>query len=226
MRIGIAGLAGVGKNTTADFVAERLGLPCVAFAEPIHEAAKYVFGTLCLERAIKELSLPFGSEGFAHTQKIAQSIMNECGVGSSDEELQIALKVAFTNRETGQIYEELSPRKFMQLFGTEFGRNIDEKIWVRAVEVKYKDCVISDVRFTNELGICNVIILVERDSGGIEGNHISENLATRLASCPRDVDYFTISSVEYKVVGFCVDNNGTIDDLYENLKQKLSKIHL
>ena len=226
MRIGIAGLAGVGKNTAADFVAERLGLPCVAFATPIHEAAKYVFGTLCLERAIKELSLPFGSEGFAYISKIAQSIINECSLDISDEKIQNALKAAFTNPETGQIYEELSPRKFMQLFGTEFGRTIDEKIWVRAVEDKYQDCVISDVRFTNELGICNVIILVERNCGGIEGNHISENLATRLASCPRDVDYFTIKSVEYNVVGFCVDNNGTIDDLHENLKQKLSKIHL
>lgn len=226
MRIGIAGLAGAGKDTAAQIISKHLRLPCVAFAKPIHEAAKYVFVDLCLERGVKELPLPFGNTGLNLTKNIAQSIINECNLDLSDEELQIALKVAFTNRETGQIYEELSPRKFMQLFGTEFGRNIDEKIWVRAVENKYSDCVISDVRFTNELAICNVVVIVEREGSGTEGNHISENLATRLASCPRDVDYFTISSVEYKVVGFFVDNNGTIDEFHENLRRMLSKIHL
>lgn len=226
MRIGIAGLAGVGKNTAADFVAERLGLPCVAFATPIHEAAKYVFGTLCLERAIKELSLPFEKEEFDDTLKIAQSIMNECGVGLSDEELRTALKVAFTNRETGKIYEELSPRKFMQLFGTEFGRNIDEKIWVRAVENKYSDCVISDVRFENEMEICDAIILVERDAGAIEGNHISENLANSLSLLYPSEATGVIYINKKPVVLHRVDNNKTIDDLYVKLKYVADNIHL
>ena len=226
MRIGIAGLAGVGKNTAADFVAERLDLPCVAFAEPIHEAAKYVFGTLCLERAIKELSLPFGDEGFAHTRKIANSIINECGLVLSDEEVQIALKVAFTNRETGQIYEELSPRKFMQLFGTEFGRNIDEDLWVRMVENKYETCVISDVRFWNELFICDAVVLIKRDGSGIAGKHMSEGLAKELNNHPCYNGKFTVIGISRMINCYVVNNNGTIDDLYENLKQKLSKIHL
>lgn len=222
MRIGLVGLAGAGKDTAAQIISKHLRFPCVAFAEPIHEAAKYVFGDLYLERGVKELPLPFGNTGLNLTKNIAQSIINECNLDLSDEELQIALKVAFTNRETGKIYEELSPRKFMQLFGTEFGRNIDEKIWVNRIENKYSDCVISDVRFENEMEICNIIVVVERDGSGVEGYHVSENLAKRLKNHPNRESSFTITNGTFRVVGRRVDNNGTIDDLREKLKQIFS----
>ena len=222
MRIGLVGLAGAGKDTASQIIARHLSLPCVAFAQPIHEAAKCVFGDLCLERGVKELPLPFGNDGIAVAGKMALDILKD----GTDDDILSELNKAFTNPETGQIYEELSPRKFMQLFGTEFGRSIDGDLWVNLLKDKYQDAVVSDVRFENELAVCNVAVVIRRTGSGIEGNHISENLANRLSLYSCDVDCFTITSDTYNVVGFCVDNNGTIDDLRENLKRKFSKIHL
>jgi hypothetical protein len=226
MRIGLVGLAGAGKDTAAQIISKHLSFPCVAFAEPIHEAAKYVFGDLCLERDVKEIPLPFGDVGLNLTLNMARLVMNDCGIHITEDALIAALKEAFTNIDTGKIYRELSPRKFMQLFGTEFGRNIDGDLWVHMVENKYETCVISDVRFWNELFICDAVVLIKRDGSGIAGKHMSEGLAKELNNHPCYNGKFTVIGISRMINCYVVNNNGTIDDLYENLKQKLSKIHL
>lgn len=224
MRIGIAGLAGAGKDTAAQIISKQIGVPCVAFAEPIHEAAKYVFEDLCLERDVKETSLPFGDVGLNLTLNMARLVMNDCGIMITDDALVTALKQAFTNIDTGKIYGELSPRKFMQLFGTEFGRNIDGDLWVRMVENKYETCVISDVRFWNELFICDAVVLIKRDGSGIAGKHMSEQLAKELNNHPCYNGKFTVIGLSCMINCYVVNNNGTIEELGEKLKQTLSTI--
>nr|DAS96657.1 MAG TPA: deoxynucleoside monophosphate kinase [Caudoviricetes sp.] len=226
MRIGLVGLAGAGKDTAAQIISKHLRFPCVEFAEPIHEAAKYVFGELCLERDVKEIPLPFGDVGLNLTLNMARLVMNDCGIHIKEDALIAALKEAFTNIDTGKIYGELSPRKFMQLFGTEFGRNIDGDLWVRMVENKYETCVISDVRFWNELFVCDVVILVKRDRSGVSGNHISEGLAKELNTHPCYNRKFTVIGISTMIDCYVVNNNGSIEELDENLKQILSEISI
>ena len=44
MRIGIVGLAGTGKDTVAQMLSELSGLPTVALAKPLHDAATHIWG--------------------------------------------------------------------------------------------------------------------------------------------------------------------------------------
>ena len=47
MRIGIVG---TGKDTVAQMLSELSGLPTVALAKPLHDAATHIWGKSCLER--------------------------------------------------------------------------------------------------------------------------------------------------------------------------------
>lgn len=107
-----------------------------------------------------------------------------------------------------------TPRQLLQYFGTDIYRNIDPNIWVRLLRKsldKKGDYIITDARFPNEIDWVvdngGVRLIVERDSRSEIGNvnHISE---TSLDTYSTNVDYY-------------VDNNGTLEDLYKLLKDKI-----
>lgn len=112
MLIGLAGAAGAGKGSVANFLVAK-GFTEIAFADPIYAAISGMTGISIAklkDRSLKERPIQ--------------------GIGKS-------------------------PRELLQLFGTEFGRNmIRESVWIdiamrRAAEVGCS-VVITDVRFDNE----------------------------------------------------------------------------
>jgi len=101
----------------------------------------------------------------------------------------------------------LTPRKLLQLLGTECGRQIiHPNIWVNALFADYTPLtywLVTDVRFHNECqAIKNrggIVIKINRDFDVVD-NHSSETALDN-----------------YNGFDFVVDNNGSIDDLTNNL---------
>ncbi len=105
-----------------------------------------------------------------------------------------------------------SPRFFMQHLGTEFGRDIiGENFWVNITMEeckKYPDVVISDCRFPNEAEaikeVGGILIRICRDNKRDgSGYHLSEEFCDKLH------------------VDFELDNNGTLEEMAEGIKQIL-----
>ena len=112
---------------------------------------------------------------------------------------------------------EVTPRLILQKFGTEACREgIHDNIWIHILEKKiqgYDDVVISDVRFPNEIDFVRsaggLIIRVKRGDDPtpdeLSKMHISETAWNKY-----DPD-------------FVIHNEGTIDDLKENVKNILTQ---
>ena len=106
---------------------------------------------------------------------------------------------------------KLTPRKLLQLLGTECGRQIiHPNIWVNALFADYdtssnydSNWIITDVRFPNEVQAIKdkggIVIKINRDSDVVD-NHSSETALDN-----------------YDGFDFVVDNNGSIDALTNNL---------
>ena len=104
-----------------------------------------------------------------------------------------------------------SPRRAMQLFGTEFGRACREDLWVHMAKVRYESpftlgMIVTDVRFENEAKFIRVhdglLIHVNRPGEVIaENSHASE------------------AGVAYVDGDATVENNGTFDDLAAKLNR-------
>ena len=120
-------------------------------------------------------------------------------------------------------YERLTPRRLLQLLGTECGRNIiHPNIWVNALMSEYKTCEYKCLKAgTDYCGdnkydcteVPNWIITDMRGGitirinrpGLIENNHLSET---------------SLDNAEFDYV---IDNNGTIEELIEKVKEILIK---
>ena len=118
----------------------------------------------------------------------------------------------------------LTPRKLLQLLGTEAGREIiHPNIWVNALFGDYdKDSnwVITDVRFPNEAQAIKdrggVVIRVERKpfnrAGGMEGNkQFSEQI--------KEDTHLSETALDDYDFDYVIENDGSIKDLVEKVKK-------
>ena len=107
---------------------------------------------------------------------------------------------------------EVTPRLILQKFGTEACRNgIADNIWIAALEKRihgYEDVVISDCRFPNEIDFI-------RSAGGVivrvrRGDDPS----------PEELSKMHISETAWNNYNpdFVIHNEGSVDDLKENVK--------
>lgn len=101
-----------------------------------------------------------------------------------------------------------SPRQLMQLFGTEFGRNlIHPDIWQIRAEAALdstKNLVLTDCRFDNEATWV-------RENGGYVV-HITRNNALRVEA------HGSESGVSEELIDFKIKNNGTLDAFFDGLR--------
>jgi hypothetical protein len=111
--------------------------------------------------------------------------------------------------------EPMTNREFLQILGTEIGRNIDKDIWVKSLFREYNkdlDWIIPDVRFVNEAEAIKsrggILIKVERDTGYTD-NHASEHALDN-----------------YTNFDYVIQNNGTIEELISKVKEILLKERL
>lgn len=105
-----------------------------------------------------------------------------------------------------------SQRKLLQTLGTEWGRDIiDPTLWLTVFRERHiydgsPQAVISDVRFQNEAEFITVsggiLVKLERDVPSVRP-HISE-------------------SANFRAPGFIIQNDGTLDDLYNTVDLMMS----
>lgn len=217
IKIAFAGAKGSGKNTAAEFLSSFLGKEChqLSFADPIKKVAQTWLGmtsdhtdgflkeTPCrflvqppdvLKASLKKHALIKTPSGYASIEELYGKITTKCF-----KHFEIDLKC-----DTLLI----SPRAFMQQFGTEVCRSLWEPIWV---DVMRNKCLmlsgsklITDLRFPNELEFCRstgfVVVHVERNELRNQDTHVSEK------------------SLEKSQHDYVLENNGTVYDLLKSVE--------
>ena len=224
MRIGLIGVAGAGKDTAAKMLSDLTGIPVVSFAKPLHEAAIHIWGDKALNREEKENEQIFGERSFEWFNDYHMALLTKVNktqnvITEGNLYKLLTLRDLFTDPATGRIYETITPRKLMQIYGTEYWRSISPTVWVDLVQDEYDDCIVPDVRFVNEAMIFDLLIVIKRDGVAPVSNHISEELAKQfkdLCEQKEPITHWFGGLAKDLVV---LENNGTIDDLSLKIKQ-------
>ncbi len=214
MIIGLVGLIGSGKDTVAQ---QFIKTGCVkdSFATPLKDACAAIFGW---PRELLEGDT-IESRDFRETPDM------------------------FWTRKTG--IDNFTPRLALQLIGTDVMRNhFNSDIWLNSLEYRIRrasstQCVvISDARFRNELELIHSmngkIIWVKRgELPNWYSTAESANTGNAVSRKIMQTRYKDVHESEWNWVGFpvdyIIDNNGTLDDLYEqveSIQQKIFKSQL
>jgi hypothetical protein len=203
--IGIVGLAGAGKDTFCDLLLQKLPeYKRYSYADPLKEFVRGVFGLSyeqCYDPKLKEVCMTFDfsyselqmkfeawfdivaptwsirDRNDVYFTQMLRSLKNEYHV-----------KSGFTNKLMAflglehRIVFYTSPRKLLQLIGTDFFRTyVSNSFWVDKAPTQHT--IIPDVRFQNEVEHITsngglIIKIVDPTLNQIEtSNHVSENLA-------------------------------------------------
>jgi len=180
MVIGFTGRKGAGKDTAAQYFVGKYGFKRVAYADVLKEAVAELYDVPV------EYMDKYKNDRRA---RVRFEVQHETILGAYDH------------------MHDMSLRTFLQRFGTEVGRNIfGPSFWVdqlkrRMDEGTMRDnYVISDVRFNNEVTLCDYVIEIVRNTVQGPDVHVSEQ------------------GLDEELVHFIVVNNGTIEDLHRRLE--------
>jgi hypothetical protein len=205
MIIGFVGFIGSGKDTAADYLVNFYGFRRDSFANTLKDAVAAVFGwdRVLLEGRTKEAR--------EWREQVDEWWAERLGI------------------------PHLTPRWILQYWGTEVCRQgFHDDIWIASLENKMRktrdNIVISDVRFPNEIkAIHNAGGLVVRVKRGAdpEWYHDAVNVNSgptnmSWAISKAKIESLKIHASETSWVGGAIDhtldNNGTIDDLFAQIK--------
>lgn len=195
MIIGICGLIGAGKDTAADYLVNFHEFKRESFAGTLKDAVAAVFGW---DRELLE--------GRTKTAREWREQIDPWWAERLD-------------------MPNLTPRLVLQLWGTEVCRkSFHDEIWIASVENKLRTTkdhiVISDCRFPNE------IASIRRAGGRVirivrgpdpDWFNVARTDVRQMAELYPQVhaSEFSWASTEFD---FIIDNNGSIEDLYKELK--------
>lgn len=205
MIIGICGFIGSGKDTAADYLVGFHGFRRDSFANTLKDAVSAVFGW---DRELIEGRTP---EARAWREQV---------------------DVWWANRLD---MPELTPRWILQYWGTDVLRNhFHDDIWIAALESRLArrvdHTVISDVRFPNEIKAIRAqggkIVWIQR--GELPWWHdIAVRANEGKIEAQEVLRSHSIHASETSWVGTAFDevigNNGSIEDLYDQLKNLLQE---
>lgn len=213
MIIGICGFIGSGKDTIADYLVNLHGFRRESFANSLKDAVAQVFGW---DRTMLE------------------------GRTKQSREWRDQIDLWWAERLN---MPELTPRLMLQLWGTEVcRRGFHDDIWIASLENKLRnsrdDVVISDCRFPNEIRAIRsaggIVVRVVRGeepewysaaesvNRGPDGNSswsISKNKLEKLKIHASETSWV---GTDFDAV---LDNNGTLDDLYNQVKHLVQDRH-
>ena len=197
--IGICGHAGSGKDTAADFLVEHHGFVKLALADEMKRFCRKVFGFSLqqLWGASELRNIPderfrtsaawdeaFEAVGFIGPEWSKRLVPNRRGgvalISLCKWVSDLRVKYGPSGESTNRAYFTFSPRIALQTLGTEWGRGVDQDMWIRKAMLDaqrlldkrqpnhysqrsgiiedalshwkhYSGVVISDVRFINEV---------------------------------------------------------------------------
>lgn len=209
MRIGLTGLAASGKDTAAEILSEISGIKVARYAAPLKQAALFVFGSTFDNRDTKEVRVPF------------------YGTALEDLAIEAAIELQHvlfrTERERDDFAErfmqivhpkeELSPREFQQLVGTECARAVSSTVFKEYLTRTHSHAIIPDVRFENEVDVLDLLIVIDRDVPKLK--HPSEDFAWNLIQNYYGGGFIWDSGIKNS---WHITNNGTIQELRMKLE--------
>ena len=206
MIIGVCGFIGSGKDTVADYLVNLHHFRRESFANTLKDAVSAVFGW---DRTMLE-----GRTKQAREWREQQD-----------------------NWWTNRLGIVITPRWVLQNWGTEVCRNgFHDDIWIASLENKLRnstdDVVISDCRFPNEIQAIKqsggIVVRVVRGpepewydaavsvNRGPNGNSTWALSGRRLEQLGLHASETAWVGTQFDVV---LDNNGTLDDLYQQVKR-------
>jgi hypothetical protein len=198
--IGVCGLIGSGKDTVADYLTNFHEFRRDSFASALKDAVSAVFGW---DRELLE------------------------GRTKSAREWREQVDPWWAARLN---MPHLTPRWVLQYWGTEVcRRNFNDDIWIASLENKLRnsqdDIVISDCRFPNEIAtIKSAGGIVVRVVRGAEPEWYKLALHANAGDIAASavLTSYNVHTSETAWIGtefdYIVDNNGTIDELYQQIK--------
>jgi hypothetical protein len=205
MIIGFVGFIGSGKDTAADYLVNFHGFRRDSFANTLKDAVSSVFGW---------------------DRTLIEGRTSEAREWREQVDAWWAERLGMPN---------LTPRLILQLWGTEVCRQgFHDDIWIASLENKMRktkdNIVISDVRFPNEIrAIHNAggkVIRVVRGEDPVwyqdawNVNQGPQNMNWAISKM--HMDNRKIHASEWAWIGKDIDqeidNNGTIDDLYSQIR--------
>ena len=212
MRIGITGLAGAGKDTAAEILSELSGIKVARYAAPLKQAALFVFGSTFDNRDTKDVRVPFYGTALEDRAIEAANELQHILFGDWSE------RDDFAERYMQIVHpqEEISPREFQQLVGTECARAVSSTVFQDYLTRTQSYAIIPDVRFEEETDVLDWLIIIDRDVPRL--NHPSEDLAWNLIQGYRDGapdDYLEDLGI---INSAYIKNNGTIQELRTELE--------
>lgn len=208
--IGLAGLAGSGKDTVADALVTHAGFTKLSFADALRleVAAGYTLGGaagLLNERATKELPHP----------ALAFNCCKDAGFLRSMQAMHGG-NIARRDMDAPR-----SPRQIMQLWGTEYRREQQPNYWSTLVAMQIlaqRDLgrtrhVVSDCRFDNEAEAMRslggeVWQIFRPGLVAVEGNHASQNDGNSLMPVAVIVNNDTVPFLIDQVLRLLVKRHG------------------
>jgi len=210
MIIGICGFIGSGKDTIADYLVNLHHFRRESFANTLKDAVSAVFGW---DRTMLEGRTKQAREW---REQVDSWWAQRLGI------------------------PHLTPRYILQQWGTEVCRkNFHDDIWIASLENKLRnskdDVVISDCRFPNEIRAIKqsggLVVRVVRGpepewyDAAVSRNR-GPNGNSSWALSGRKLEQLGIHASETAWVGTefdaVLDNNGTLDDLYQQVKKLVS----
>jgi hypothetical protein len=195
MIIGICGLIGAGKDTAADYLVNFHEFRRDSFAATLKDAVAAVFGW---DRELLEGRTKAAREWREQIDPWWAARLN---------------------------MPNLTPRLILQLWGTEVcRRGFHDEIWIASVENKIRqskdNIVISDCRFPNEIASIRRaggrVIRITRGQNPDWFSVARQNVELMPTQHPEvHASEYSWAATDFD---FIVDNNGSIEDLYAQLK--------
>jgi len=216
MIIGLAGKAGSGKSTCAEILRKQTGYTRYSLATPIKEFFRHLFWWDD-EHLFGHLKETVVVTPFVSAVDIV-SAAKHTGIHYVEHyHLLKNFRLVFSeylleqdNFDDGYIHcqYKISPRKALQLFGTEVCRTINENVWLDCAAAAYaksgNKLIIDDVRFENEAQfLCEHGFIVN-----IVGKETTTECITHASEAGLDIGYMSCS----------INNTGTLKELERNLK--------
>lgn len=172
IKVGILGLAGSGKDTFATMLQKHLpDFTIDRYAAPLKDLTAEIYNCTLEELEDREFK--------EKPKQVSRDVMIEAVfywlsviLRFTEEELDRASELFFEHFGSAKA---ISPREFMQIFGTDVVRAVKPDAWVQHLQGKEGNLIVPDVRFENEL--CDYNILVTRFVGIPRPHHPSEQFA-------------------------------------------------
>ena len=138
-------------------------------------------------------------------------------ISSNKKDAEFTLSIcSFSNCQV--VFEKMTPRKMLQLIGTDLFRNqLHPNTWVNASFANYLNnaWIFTDVRFPNELEAI-------KKHNGIT-IRINRGLVERTGKLIQEPEHISETALDNAKFDYIIENNGTIEELIEQVKKILIK---